>query len=144
MSTAIVVSWILGLSFDPIGWFLYFGGAVLLDGDYLLSKKMSMRNHRLFPTHTPATYLILSPLMLLFHLYPFFLGVAIHLSLDFFDYGLRLNPFSKRLYGLGLVKEPEDPQLSSFLGAYFHNKVVQCSEILLAVAAVALTVSVSL
>src|SRR5438094_3635403 len=95
--------------------------SVLADWDYAF-QLVSGRNHRTFVTHGPFPYLVvLLPL-------GFFAtrlawvalaGVMLHLSLDVWDYGIRMNPFSRRLFGLHLLKGGETTDFRGYMRVYW-------------------------
>ena len=134
-----------GLPSVPMILFLYYASATLIDGDIILPKiasylisyrnihkdsiifkvfsVFSVSNHRLLPTHMPIYWLLFSPLILLGNpiLSSILLGIYGHLFLDTIDYGLRLNPYNYKTYGLKLLKVEDGKSLSYYLRRYFKS-----------------------
>jgi len=49
------------------------------------------------------------------------LGSMLHFSLDVWEYGLRLNPFQRKAYGLKLLRGIENDPFRVYLRRYFSD-----------------------
>lgn len=131
----------LGLALGLDGWRLaaFIGASVLVDWDYVFQLATG-RNHRTFLSHSPPVHLaILGPLGLWQPLAWWALGGAmLHFALDVWEYGLRLNPFSRRIYGFRLIAGIEKLSFRAYLRAYFRDRRFVAAEIAFALAASAL------
>lgn len=137
LTSGIVVALALGLDGWPL--LALVGASVLTDWDYVFQLATG-RNHRTFVTHSPPVYIaILGPLGFWQPLAWWVLaGSLLHFSLDVWEYGLRLNPFRRRIYGFRLMPGVETLAFRDYLRAYFHDKRFLTAEILFAAAAIAL------
>lgn len=131
----------LGLALDLHGWPLaaLILASVFTDWDYVFQLATG-RNHRTFITHSPPVHLLVwGALGFLWPLAWWVLvGAMLHLSLDIWEYGIRLNPFSRRIYGFRLLPGTETMRFGDYLRTYFGDRRFLGAEILLALAAGAL------
>ena len=129
----------LALGFEGPALAAFVLASVLTDWDYSLAL-LTGRNHRYFLSHCPPVVAaVLLPLGFWHPLAWVVLGGAmLHCSLDLWDFGLRLNPFSRRIHGARWLDVPEDADFSTYLRAYFKDKRFLAAEIVLAVAAAAM------
>lgn len=124
-------------SFSILEGVLFFSGVMLLDGDFIVSRKLfHIQNHRLFITHSILLYIILIILSFSTHVILFwlFLGAFYHLCFDVFDWGIPLIPFQTETYFTPhLLQVP--PQLDEiyFFKTYFSNKTINLLESVLLV-----------
>lgn len=131
----------LGLALGLGGWPLaaLVLASVFTDWDYAF-QLLTGRNHRTLVTHSPFTYLaVLGPLALWQPLAGWALaGVMLHFALDVWEYGIRLNPFSRRIYGLRLMPGVEDMPFAAYLRRYFGDRRFLLAEVALAALAAGL------
>lgn len=114
--------------------------SVLTDWDYSLAL-LTKKNHRYFLTHCPPLVaLALVPLALWVHplFWPILGGMMLHFALDLWDFGLRLNPFRRRVYGARLLDVAEDADFATYLRTYFRDRRFLLAEIALAALAAGL------
>lgn len=113
--------------------------SVLTDWDFSL-QLLTGRNHRTFLSHSPPVVAaLLVPVALLWPLAWWILaGAMLHFSLDVWEYGLRLNPFSPRIHGFRLLPGVEDEPFLGYLRRYFGDRRFLGAEIAMALAAGAL------
>ena len=152
----------LALGLDGAALYAVVGASVLTDWDYvfqLLDARRKQvhaarpgprlrpavatgRNHRTLVTHSPPVYLaVLGPLGFWQPLaWWILLGSMLHFALDVWEYGIRLNPFSRRIYGFKLMPGVENAAFGEYLRRYFSDKRFLAAEIAFALAAVALLV----
>ncbi|HET6404540.1 MAG TPA: metal-dependent hydrolase [Candidatus Thermoplasmatota archaeon] len=124
-STAHLTSGVaLGLALGLEGWPLacVVLASVFTDWDYAF-QLLTGRNHREFVTHSPLVYLaVLGPLGLWQPLaWWVLLGSLLHFSLDIWEYGIRLNPFERRIYGFRLLPGVENAPFGEYLRRYFRD-----------------------
>lgn len=118
----------------------FVAASVLTDWDYSLAL-LTKRNHRYFLSHCPPVVaLLLVPLAVWVHplFWPILGGMMLHFALDLWDFGLRLNPFRRRVYGARLLDVAEDADFATYLRTYFRDRRFLTAEIALAVLAVGL------
>ena len=128
---ALVFIFIINTSITLLEGSLFLIGALLLDGDFYISKKIfKIENHRNFPTHSVFLYLILLPLTLLIHsiLFWLFAGCFFHLFFDIFDWGLPIIP--EKIVTPHLLQVPANKEEQYFFQTYFSNKFIYGIEIL--------------
>lgn len=115
--------------------------SVLTDWDYAF-QLWSGRNHRTFITHCPFTYVVvLLPFGFAWHLvWVALAGVMLHFSLDVWDYGIRLNPLSRDIFGLHLLKGAETESFRGYMRMYWRDLRFLGGEIAFAAAAIALLI----
>lgn len=131
------------------GLFLTFvASSVLIDLDILISPFIKEKNHRLYFTHSIIIWLVLSIIFAglsitsikIFDYFLFFcLGIVMHLSLDFIDWGLPLFPSKKenKIY-LGILNDEEitDFSMGYFIKKYWKSKTIITIEIILLILSV--------
>ena len=138
LTSGLAVGLALGLHDTALAVFV--AASVLTDWDYAF-QILSGRNHRTFLTHSPPVYLaVLLPLgFFATHLvWVALAGAMLHFSLDVWDYGIRLNPFSRRIFGLHLLRGAEREPFLGYLRTYWRDPRFAGAEIAFALAAVAL------
>jgi len=102
---------------------LFLIGAMLLDGDFFVSKFFfKIPNHRNFITHAPLLYVILLPLTYLVNPILVWLtcGAIFHLLFDVFDWGLPLKPTT--MVTPHILQVPPITEEKYFFKAYYSNK----------------------
>lgn len=136
LSSGVAVGIAAGLDGWPLAAFVL--AAVFTDWDYAIQLVTGV-NHRERLLHSPLVVAAaLAPLALWQPILWFVLaGSMLHFAGDLYDYGLRLNPFSKRIYGLRWLDVPPDASFGAYIRAYFTDKRFVALEATLAVAAVA-------
>ena len=137
LTSGVAVALAMGLDGWPL--FAFVGASVLTDWDYVFQLATG-RNHRTFITHSPPVYLaVLGPLGLWQPLAWWILaGSMLHFSLDIWEYGIRLNPLERRIYGFRLMPGIEKLAFRDYLRAYFRDMRFRVAEIALALPAGAL------
>lgn len=137
LTSGVAVGLALGLDGWPLAAFVL--ASVFTDWDYAF-QLLSGRNHRTFVTHSPPVYLVvLGPLGFFEPLAWWILaGSLLHFSLDLWEYGLRLNPFRRKVYGFRLLPGVEDMRFGDYLRTYFRDWRFAGAELVFAVAAVTL------
>lgn len=124
-------------SFSLLEGALFLAGAVLLDGDFIVSKKFfHMGNHRMFLTHSMPFFVILILISLFTHfiLLWLFLGALYHLSFDIFDWGIPIVPFqADTFFTPHILQVPPRSDEKYFFQAYFGNNIIKLLEIVLLV-----------
>ena len=135
LASGILVGAAAGLEGAPL--YALVAAAVLTDWDYSIQLATGV-NHRERILHSPPfVAAVLVPLALWQPIVWYVLaGSMLHFALDLFDYGLRLNPFSKRIYGLRWLAVAPDAPFREYIRAYFTDKRFLMAEILLALGAV--------
>lgn len=130
----------LGLDGWPLAAFVF--ASVLTDWDYAF-QLLSGRNHRTFITHSPPVYLaVLGPLGFVDPLAWWALaGSMLHFSLDVWEYGLRLNPFRRKVYGFRLLPGVESMAFRDYLRTYFRDWRFAGAEAVFALLAVGLALA---
>jgi hypothetical protein len=118
---------------------VFVAASVLTDWDYAF-QLASGRNHRTFVTHSPFLYVaVLLPLGFRQPLAWIALaGSMLHFTLDLFDYGLRLHPFRRRVFGAYLLPGAERLPFRGYLAAYFRDRRFAAAEAAFALAAAGL------
>lgn len=113
--------------------------SVLTDWDYVF-QITSGRNHRTFITHSPPVYVaLLLPLGFWNHLvWVALAGSLLHFSLDVWEYGVRLDPFRREVFGARLIPGIENMRFREYVATYFRDKRFLSAELALALAAVLL------
>lgn len=127
----------LALGLPPEAFAAFVGASVLTDWDYAF-QLLTGRNHRTFLTHCPPfVAAVLVPVALVWPLAWWLLaGAMLHFVLDIWEYGLRLNPFSTKVYGFRLLPGVERMAFSEYLRTYFRDARFLGAEIAFAAAAV--------
>lgn len=121
LSSGIAVGFALGLDGAPLVALLV--GAVLTDWDYSIQIATGV-NHRERLTHAPVVVALVLALAGLVApiLWWVLVGSLLHFAMDLFDYGLRVNPFSKRIHGLKLLDCAPDAPFSTYIRTYFTDR----------------------
>lgn len=137
LTSGVAVGLVLGLDGPALAAFVL--ASVFTDWDFAF-QLVTGRNHRTFLTHSPPVVaIVLVPLALWQPLAWWVLaGSMLHFSLDVWEYGLRLNPFSRHIYGFRLLRGVEDEPFAGYLARYFGDKRFLAAEAALALVAVAL------
>lgn len=137
LTSGVAVGLALGLEGWPLAVFVL--ASVFTDWDYAF-QLLSGRNHRTFLTHSPPVWIaILGPLGLAQPLAWWALaGMMLHFSLDVWEYGIRLNPFSSRIYGFRLLPGVERMRFADYLRTYFGDRRFLGAEVLFAAVAIVL------
>lgn len=140
LTSGVAVGLALGLDGAPLAAFV--GASVLTDWDYVF-QLVTGRNHRTLVTHSPPVYLaVLGALGFWFPLAWWILaGSMLHFALDIWEYGIRLNPFSRRIYGFKLMPGVESAAFGEYLRRYFSDKRFLAAEIAFALAALGLAIA---
>lgn len=135
LTSGVAVACALGL--DGAAFAAFVLASVFTDWDYSLSL-LTGKNHRYFLTHSPPlAAALLAPLGFVHPVFWAVLGgVLLHFTLDLLDFGLRLNPFRRKVYGLRLLDIAEDATFTTYLRAYFRDRRFVALEAAFAVAAV--------
>lgn len=137
LTSGVVLGLALGLEGAPL--LALVAASVLTDWDYSL-QLLTGTCHRYFLTHSPPVVAaVLIPLALWQPLVWWVLaGSMLHFALDMTDLGIRLNPFSQKVYGLRMLDvDPEGP-FKDYIRAYFTDRRFAALEAAFALAAVAL------
>jgi hypothetical protein len=137
LTSGVAVGLALGLDGWPLAVFVL--ASVLTDWDYAF-QLVTGRNHRTFLTHSPPVWiLLLGPLGFVQPLAWWTLaGMMLHFSLDVWEYGIRLDPFSRRIYGFRLLPGVEDMRFADYLRTYFGDKRFLAAELVFAALAIVL------
>lgn len=137
LTSGVAVGLALGLDGAPLAAFV--GASVLTDWDYGF-QLLTGRNHRTFLSHCPPLVAaVLAGVALVWPLAWWVLaGCMLHFALDVWEYGLRLNPFSTKVYGFRLLPGVETMRFTDYLRTYFRDRRFLGAEIALAVAALTL------
>lgn len=137
LTSGIALGLALGLDGAPLTALV--GASVLTDWDYVFQLATG-RNHRTLITHSPPLHLaILGPIGFWYPLAWWILaGSVLHFTLDVWEYGIRLNPFSSRIYGFRLMPGVENAPFGEYLRRYFSDRRFLGAEIAFAVAALVL------
>lgn len=137
LTSGVALGLALGLEGPALAAFVL--ASVFTDWDYALSL-LTGKNHRYFWSHCPPVVaLVLLPLGFAHPLAWYVLGGAmLHFSLDLWDFGLRLDPFSRRIYGAKWLDVAEDADFPTYVRAYFRDRRFLLAEAAFALAAVAL------
>lgn len=134
----------LGLALGLDGWplLVLVGASVLTDWDFSL-QLLTGRNHRTFLSHSPPVVAaVLVPIAIWQPLAWWALaGSMLHFALDVWEYGIRLDPFSRRIYGFRLMPGVEDEPFLGYLRRYFTDPRFLAAEVVLALAASGLLVA---
>ena len=135
LASGILVGVAAGLEGAPL--YALVAAAVLTDWDYAIQIVTGV-NHRERIFHSPPfVAAALLPIALWQPLAWYVMaGAMLHFALDLFDYGLRLNPFSKRIYGLRWLNVAPDAPFRDYIRVYFTDRRFLAAEILLALGAV--------
>jgi hypothetical protein len=137
LTSGLVVALALGLHGQPFA--LLVAASVLVDWDFSI-QILTGRNHRTLLSHSPPV--VAAALALLALRWPLawwlLAGAMLHFALDVWEYGLRLNPFSRRIYGLRLLPGVENETFPRYLRRYFGDWRFLAAEVALAGAAGAL------
>lgn len=135
LTSGIALGVALGLQGDALAAFI--AASVLTDLDYAFQLATG-RNHRTFVTHSPPLYVaVLLPLGFWWPLaWPILAGALLHFSLDIWEYGLRLNPFKREVFGAKLIPGIESMRFGEYLRVYFRDKRFMGAELAFAAAAV--------
>ena len=132
---ALAIFFTLNQSFTVFEGFLFLSGALLLDGDFFVSKFLfHVANHRNFITHSVVFYLILIFLSFVSHsvFIWLFLGALYHLCFDIFDWGIPLVPFKTSTFVTPhLLQVPAQLDEINFFRTYFSNNIIKLVEIAL-------------
>lgn len=137
LTSGLALAFALGLEGAPF-WALV-GASVLTDWDYVFQLATG-RNHRTLVTHSPPVYLALLGLLGFWQPLAWWAlaGSMLHFALDVWEYGIRLNPFSRRIYGFRLMPGVENARFSEYLRRYFADKRFLGAEIAFAALALLL------
>lgn len=138
LTSGIALGFALGLDGWPLAAVVL--ASVLTDWDYAFQLATG-RNHRTLVTHSPLLYLaVLGPLGWLWDPLAWWilLGAMLHFSLDVWEYGIRLNPFRRRVYGFRLMPGVESLPFWAYLTRYFTDRRFVAAEVAFAVAALGL------
>lgn len=137
LTSALALGLALGLDGTPLAALV--AASVLTDWDYAIQLATGV-NHRERLTHSPLV--VGAPLAAAALAWPVLwwalAGSALHFALDLLDYGLRLNPFSKRVVGLRLLRAAPEAPFLVYLGAYVRDWRFVALEIVFAGAAAGL------
>lgn len=138
LTSGVAVGVALGLEGPTLAAFVL--ASVFTDWDYGISV-LTGWNHRYFYSHCPPVVAaVLVPLAVWVH--PVFWavlgGAMLHFALDAWDFGLRLDPFRRKVYGLRLLDVSEDADFPTYLRAYFRDRRFLFAEVLFALAALVL------
>lgn len=135
LTSGLAVGLALGLREE--GLLVFVGACVLTDWDYGFQLATG-RNHRTFLSHCPPVVAaVLVPLALVWPVFWLVLGGAmLHFSLDVWEYGLRLNPFSTKVYGFRLLPGVEHMPFRAYLRTYFTDPRFLAAEVAFGIAAV--------
>ena len=139
VTSGVAMGLALGLDGVPLAAFVL--ASVFTDWDFAF-QLLTGRNHRTFLTHSPPfVAAVLVPIALWQPLAWWVLaGAMLHFSLDVWEYGLRLNPFSRRIYGFRLLPGVEKEPFLGYLRRYFSDWRFLGAEVLFLVAAAVLVV----
>ena len=137
LTSGLAVGLALGLDGPSLAAFVL--ASVFTDWDYGLAL-LTGKNHRYFVTHSPPVVAaVLVPLAFLHPIFwPILGGAMLHLFLDLWDFGLRLNPFQRKVYGARLLDVPEDASFPRYIRTYFRDPRFVAAEAIFALAALAL------
>lgn len=137
LTSGVAVGLALGLHGPALAAFVL--ASVFTDWDYAF-QLLSGRNHRTFLSHSPPVVAaVLVPIALWQPLAWWVLaGAMLHFSLDVWEYGVRLNPFQRRIYGFRLLKGIEDEPFLVYLRRYFGDARFLAAEVGFALLAVVL------
>lgn len=137
LTSGVAVACALGLTGPEAAAFVL--ASVFTDWDYSLAL-LTKHNHRYFLTHSPPVIAaVLLPLGFLHPLAWYALGGALlHFALDLTDFGLRLNPFRRKVYCLRLLDIAEDADVPTYIRTYFRDRRFLAAEVVFALAAAAL------
>jgi hypothetical protein len=131
----------LGLALGLRGWPLavLVLASMLTDWDFAL-QLWTGKNHRGFLSHSPPVVAAVLILLALWQpiLFWALAGAMLHFSLDVWEYGIRLNPFSRKIYGFRLLPGVEREPFVEYLRHYFTDWRFAGAEIVLALVAVVL------
>lgn len=134
-SIALAIFFTINNSFTVLEGVLFLSGALLLDGDFFVSKFLfHINNHRNFITHSVVFYIILIFLTYVTHslLIWLFLGAFYHLCFDIFDWGIPLVPFKTNTFVTPhLLQVPAQLDEVYFFKTYFGNNTIKIVEIVL-------------
>lgn len=137
LTSGVALGLLLGMEGDTLAVFVL--ASVLTDWDYAIQLATG-RNHRTFLSHSPPVVVaVLLPLGFVYPLaWPILAGALLHFTLDVWEYGLRLDPFRREIFGARLIPGIETMSFQGYLRAYFTDKRFLFAEIGFAVAACAL------
>lgn len=137
LTSGVALGLALGLDGAPLAALVL--ASVFTDWDYAF-QLLTGRNHRTFVSHSPPVYVaILLPLGFWQPLAWYVLaGSMLHFTLDLWEYGLRLNPFRRQIFGARLIPGVEDMIFRDYLRTYFRDPRFLGAEIVFALAAIAL------
>lgn len=129
----------LALGFEGPALAAFVLASVFTDWDYPLAL-LTGKNHRYFLSHCPPVVAaVLLPLGFWEPLAWYVLGGAmLHFALDLWDFGLRLDPFSRRIHGARWLDVPEDADFPTYVRAYFRDRRFLAAEMVFALAAAGL------
>ena len=136
LTSGIAVGVLLGMRGDALAAFVL--ASVFTDWDYAF-QLLTGRNHRTFVTHSPFTYVaVLLPLGFWWPLaWPILAGSLLHFALDVWEYGIRLNPFRREIFGARLIPGIESMRFREYLRTYFRDRRFLGAEVAFAVGAAA-------
>lgn len=142
-STAHLTSGVaVGLALQLDGWplIVFVLASVLTDWDYVFQLATG-RNHRTLITHSPPVYVAVLGVLGIWQPLAWWTlaGSLLHFSLDVWEYGLRLNPFERRIYGFRLIPGIETMRFGDYLRAYFRDRRFLAAEVVFAASAIVLT-----
>lgn len=137
LTSGVLVGLLLG--FEGQALLVFVAASVLTDWDYAF-QVLTGRNHRTFVTHSPFTYAaVLLPLGFWWPLAWTVLAAALlHFSLDVWEYGIRLNPFKREIFGMRLIPGIEKLAFHDYFATYFRDRRFLAAEVAFAVGAAAL------
>lgn len=132
----------LALGFEGPALAAFVLASFLADWDYSLAL-LTGKNHRYFLSHCPPVVAaVLLPLGFWNPLAWYVLGGAmLHFALDLWDFGLRLDPFSRRIVGARWLDVPEDADFPTYLRAYVRDRRFLAAEVVFALLAAGLIVA---
>lgn len=136
LASGILVGLASGLEGAPL--YALVAATVLTDWDYSIQLVTGV-NHRERLSHSPPVVAAVLAAIALWQPIAWYVlaGAMLHFALDVFDYGLRLDPFSKHIYGLRWLPVPPDAPFRTYLRAYFREPRFVVAEVALALGAAA-------
>lgn len=137
LTSGVALGLALGLDGAPLAAVVL--ASVFTDWDFVY-QAVTGRTHRLLLSHSPPVYVaVLLPLGFWQPLAWYVLaGSMLHFTLDIWEYGLRLNPFKREIFGARLLPGVENMAFLDYLRTYFRDPRFLAAEIAFAVAAATL------